>query len=157
MGRGVELVKRRRALYAGVAAERELAEILERWGFRVARHPLGLVDLVAWKQFGVERFALVFEVKYVSIPSFVTLMVEQYRRVLALANVWEGLPVLAVKIGDRNAWKAMDLREVEVMPLKSYKEGGSEPRWYMVPQGYVARAMDLDEFLWVRDLIDRLG
>jgi Holliday junction resolvase len=147
VSRGAELVKRRRAQYAGVAAERELAEILERWGYRVVRHPLGLVDLVAWKRFGQVMPPLVFEVKCKPAFSFVSLTIEQYERVLTLARIWEGLPVLAVKIGDRNDWKAMDLREVEVMPLMSYKEGGGEPRWYMVPWGCIEKALYLDEFL----------
>jgi hypothetical protein len=116
----------------------------------VARHPLGLVDLAAWKRFGREMPALVFEVKYTSILSFVTLTIEQYERVLTLARIWGGLPVLAVKIGDRNEWKAMDLREVEKMPLMSYKEGGGVPRWYMVPWECIERALYLDEFLWAK-------
>jgi Holliday junction resolvase len=147
VGRGEALVRRRRAQYAGVAAERELAEMLERWGYKVVRHPLGLADLAAWLRSGREARALVFEVKCRPAFSFVSLTIEQYERVLTLARIWEGLPVLAVKIRDRNDWKAMDLREVEVMPLMSYKEGGGEPRWYMVPWGCIEKALYLDEFL----------
>jgi Holliday junction resolvase len=134
-------------------AEVELAEMLKGWGFRVARQPLGLVDLVAWRDTGCSRFALVFEVKCTSMPTFVELTEKQYRKVLALASVWEGLPVLAVKIELHKVWRAVDLREVEVWRVGCFKNCSEDAKRLMVPQRYIERAMDLEEFLWVRDLI----
>ena len=145
--------ERRQAFFKGLMAEVELAEMLKRWGFRVARQPLGLVDLVAWRGTGCSRFALVFEVKCVSMPTFVELTEKQYRKVLALANIWEGLPVLAVKIELHRVWRAVDLREVEVMRVGCFKGCDEESKRLMVPQSCIEGAMDLEEFLWVRDLI----
>jgi Holliday junction resolvase len=146
-------LERRQAFFKGLMAEVELAEMLRKWGFRVARQPLGLVDLVAWRQLGRERFALVFEVKCVSMPTFVELTEKQYRKVMALANVWEGLPVLAVKIEMHKVWRAVDLREVNVVRVGCFKSCDEDAKKLMVPQHYIERAMDLEEFLRVRDLI----
>jgi Holliday junction resolvase len=145
--------ERRRAFFKGLMAEVELAEMLKGWGFRVARQPLGLVDLVAWKCDGYGRFPLVFEVKCTSMPTFVELTEKQYRKVLALANVWGGLPVLAVKIELHKVWRAVNLREVNVMRVGCFKNCDEDAKKLMVPQSCIEDAMDLEEFLWVRDLI----
>jgi Holliday junction resolvase len=153
VGRTRTKLERRQAFFKGLMAEVELAEMLKGWGFRVARQPLGLVDLVAWRDTGCSRFALVFEVKCTSMPTFVELTEKQYRKVLALANVWEGLPVLAVKIELHKVWRAVDLREVNVMRVGCFKNCDEDAKKLMVPQHYIERAMDLVEFLQVRNLI----
>jgi Holliday junction resolvase len=134
-------------------AEVELAEMLRKWGFRVVRQPLGLVDLVAWRDTGCSRFALVFEVKCVSMPTFVELTEKQYRKVMALARIWEGLPVLAVKIKLHGVWRAVDLREVNVVRVGCFKGCDEDAKRLMVPQDRIEDAMELEEFLRVRDLI----
>jgi Holliday junction resolvase len=153
VGRVRTKLERRQAFFKGLMAEVELAEMLRRWGFRVTRQPLGLVDLVAWKCDGYGRFPLVFEVKCVSMPTFVELTEKQYRKVMALANVWEGLPVLAVKIELHKVWRAVDLREVNVVRVGCFKSCDEDAKKLMVPQHYIERAMDLEEFLRVRDLV----
>jgi Holliday junction resolvase len=145
--------ERRQAFFKGLMAEVELAELLKKWGFRVVRQPLGLVDLVAWKLLGCGRFPLVFEVKCVSMLTFIELTEKQYRKVMVLANVWEGLPVLAVKIELDKAWRAVDLREVDVRRVECYKNCDVERKGLMVPQYYLDHAFDLEGFLWVRGLL----